>query len=205
MERSDQRPWGSEARNPGWVEALASRRAFHVEHRREGLCRMNVVASLLLFHVKHLVYRDNFLLHSSRTSGDFLVARVIAITNQKGGVGKTTTAVNLGASLAASEQRTLIIDCDPQGNTTSALGFPKDPARRTLYQSIILDEPIERVTLDGQVEDLHLIPPDKNLVAASADLVPLQTHETKLKADLHPPLPHYPSSLLSCPPLPLPL
>ena len=65
------------------------------------------------------------------------MARVIAITNQKGGVGKTTTAVNLGASLAASEQRTLIIDCDPQGNTTSALGFPKDPARRTLYQALI--------------------------------------------------------------------
>ena len=63
------------------------------------------------------------------------LARVIAIANQKGGVGKTTTAVNSGASLAASEQKTLIIDCDPQGNTTSALGFPKDPARRTLYQA----------------------------------------------------------------------
>ena len=55
------------------------------------------------------------------------MARVIAIANQKGGVGKTTTTVNLGASLAASEQRTLIIDCDPQANTTSALGFPRDP------------------------------------------------------------------------------
>ena len=71
------------------------------------------------------------------------MARVIAIANQKGGVGKTTTAVNLGASLAASEQRTLIIDSDPQGNTTSALGFPKDPSRRTLYQALILEEPLE--------------------------------------------------------------
>jgi chromosome partitioning protein len=94
------------------------------------------------------------------------LARVIAITNQKGGVGKTTTAVNLGASLAASEQRTLIIDCDPQANTTSALGFSKDPARRTLYQSLILGEPIERVVLDAQVEGLDLIPSDKNLVGA---------------------------------------
>ncbi len=100
------------------------------------------------------------------------MARVIAIANQKGGVGKTTTAVNLGASLAASEQRTLIIDCDPQGNTTSALGFPKDPARRTLYQALILDEPIERIILDAQVEGLDLIPSDKNLVGAAIELVP---------------------------------
>ena len=99
------------------------------------------------------------------------MARVIAITNQKGGVGKTTTAVNLGASLAASEQRTLIIDCDPQGNTTSALGFPKDPARRTLYQALILDESIDRIILDAQVEGLDLIPSDKNLVGAAVELV----------------------------------
>jgi len=80
------------------------------------------------------------------------LARIIAIANQKGGVGKTTTAVNLGASLAASEQRTLIIDCDPQGNTTSALGFPR--IRQTnAIQTLILDEPIERIVLDAQVED----------------------------------------------------
>ena len=104
-------------------------------------------------------------------SGEYPLARVIAIANQKGGVGKTTTAVNLGASLAASEQRTLVIDCDPQGNTTSALGFPKDPARRTLYQALILDEPIERIILDAQVEGLDLIPSDKNLVGAAVELV----------------------------------
>ncbi len=78
------------------------------------------------------------------------MARVISIANQKGGVGKTTTAVNLGASLAVSEKRTLLIDCDPQGNTTSALGFPKDPARRTLYQTLIFGEPIERVAIRRQ-------------------------------------------------------
>ena len=113
-----------------------------------------------------------------------ILARVISIANQKGGVGKTTTAVNLGASLAASEQRTLIIDCDPQGNTTSSLGFPKDPARRTLYQALILDEPIERITIDAQVDGLDLIPSDKNLVAANLELVELQNRVFRLREKL---------------------
>jgi chromosome partitioning protein len=109
------------------------------------------------------------------------LARIIAIANQKGGVGKTTTAVNLGASLAVAEQRTLVIDCDPQGNTTSALGFPKDPARRTLYQSLILDEPLERVIIRTQVDGLDIIPSDKNLVGASVELVSMEGREYRLK------------------------
>src|ERR1700677_3605500 len=133
----------------------------------------------------------------ARASGGF-VARVIAIANQKGGVGKTTTAVNLGASLAASEQRTLIIDCDPQGNTTSALGFPKDPARRTLYQSLILDEPLDRIILDAQVEGLDLIPSDKNLVGAAIELVPIENREYKLKSVISGVLAKYNYILIDC-------
>jgi chromosome partitioning protein len=113
--------------------------------------------------------------------GDIL-ARIISIANQKGGVGKTTTAVNLGASLAVAEQRTLVIDCDPQANTTSALGFPKDPSRRTLYQSLILDEPLDRIILHTQVEGLDIIPSDKNLVGASVELVSIDNREYRLKA-----------------------
>jgi chromosome partitioning protein len=128
------------------------------------------------------------------------VARIIAIANQKGGVGKTTTAVNLGASLAASEQKTLVIDCDPQGNTTSALGFPKDPARRTLYQTLILDEPIERVTLDAQVEGLDLIPSDKNLVGAAVELVGMENREFRLKAAIAGIKDKYSYILIDCPP-----
>jgi chromosome partitioning protein len=110
------------------------------------------------------------------------LARIIAIANQKGGVGKTTTAVNLGASLAVAEQRTLIIDCDPQANTTSALGLPKDPARRTLYQSLILGESSDRIILRTQVEGLDIIPSDKNLVGASVELVSMDAREYRLKA-----------------------
>lgn len=128
------------------------------------------------------------------------MARIIAIANQKGGVGKTTTAVNLGASLATLDQRTLVIDCDPQGNTTSALGFPRDPARRTLYQALMLGEAIERVIIDAQVEGLDLIPSDKNLVGAAVELVTAEDREYKLKALIGPLREKYSFILLDCPP-----
>lgn len=128
------------------------------------------------------------------------MARVISIANQKGGVGKTTTAVNLGASLAASEQKTLVIDCDPQANTTSALGFPKDPARRTLYQSLILKEPIERIAIDAQIDGLDLIPSDKNLVGAAVELVSVDDREYQLKAAIKNIREKYDYVLIDCAP-----
>ena len=128
------------------------------------------------------------------------MARVISIANQKGGVGKTTTAVNLGASLAVSEKRTLLIDCDPQGNTTSALGFSKDPARRTLYQTLILGEPIERIAIDAKVGGLELIPADKNLVGATVELVSMDDREYKLKVAIQGVREKYDYILIDCPP-----
>jgi chromosome partitioning protein len=128
------------------------------------------------------------------------LARVISIANQKGGVGKTTTTVNLGASLAASEQRVLVIDSDPQGNATSALGFPKDPARRTLYQALILGEPIERVTIDAQIDRLDLIPSDKNLVGAAVELVSMENREYRLKELVNGVRDKYDYILIDCPP-----
>ncbi|MGB0035890.1 MAG: AAA family ATPase [Candidatus Acidiferrales bacterium] len=128
------------------------------------------------------------------------MARTIAIANQKGGVGKTTTAVNLGASLAISGQKTLVIDCDPQGNATSALGFPKDPARRTLYQSLILGEPLERIILHTQVEGLDIVPSDKNLVGASVELVSMENREYRLKQLLQQFKDSYEYIFIDCPP-----
>jgi chromosome partitioning protein len=128
------------------------------------------------------------------------LARIISIANQKGGVGKTTTAVNLGASLAASEQKTLIIDFDPQANATSSLGFQRDPSRRTAYNAIILGDAIDRVAIDAKIESLWLVPSDKNLVGAAVELVAMDRREYRLKEAIEAAKDKYAYVLIDCPP-----
>src|SRR6266446_2450185 len=130
--------------------------------------------------------------------GDRL-ARIIAVANQKGGVGKTTSAVNLAACLATAEQSTLLVDCDSQANATAAIGFAKDPSRRTLYHTLILNEPFEKIVQKSQVNGLDVVPADKNLAGAAVELVTAENREYKLQAALksqH----KYNFILLDCPP-----
>jgi chromosome partitioning protein len=128
------------------------------------------------------------------------VGRIIAIANQKGGVGKTTTAINLAASLAAAEMKTLLVDCDPQSNASSGLGFRKDPRRRSLYHLFSDHEALERLVQPTELEGLDLIPSDRNLVGITLELAGIDGREFVLKEALPPLRDRYPFILLDCPP-----
>jgi chromosome partitioning protein len=129
------------------------------------------------------------------------MSRVIAIANQKGGVGKTTTAINLGASLAVAEKRTLIVDIDPQGNATSGLGVEGRESRPTIYDVLMGDKSPDDAVVKGlHFPSLDLIPSTRDLVGAEIELVQTPQRETVLRRALAPIRDRYDFILVDCPP-----
>lgn len=128
------------------------------------------------------------------------MARILAITNQKGGVGKTTTGVNLAASLAATKRRVLLVDLDPQGNATMGSGIDKRTLIATVYHVLLGEKPVSAVRRPAAHAEYDVLPSNRELAGAEVELVDLERRETRLKEALQAVTQDYDFILIDCPP-----
>lgn len=128
------------------------------------------------------------------------MGRVLAVVNQKGGVGKTTTAINLSSSLALEGLSTLLIDCDPQANSSGGLGIPRDDERKSTYDVIIGACSLHDATLPTDIDKLSVVPSSKNLIGANVELIQHDNRAFKLREAIQPVHDKYQYIVLDCPP-----
>ncbi|MDH5381100.1 MAG: AAA family ATPase [Cyclobacteriaceae bacterium] len=128
------------------------------------------------------------------------MSKIIAIANQKGGVGKTTTSINLSASLAALEYRTLVVDADPQANCTSGVGIDADQVENSIYECMLDEVPIKDAIIPTQIKYLDIVPSKTDLVGAEIEMVNIEHREEKMKNALKPVLDDYDFIIIDCSP-----